>query len=241
MERYIKQIIFERIGERGQKFLIKSKVVLVGCGANGSIASELLTRAGIGELIIIDNDKIVLDNLQRQSLFKEKDVDHFKAVVAERELKEINSKVKITAFIERLEEKNLHLLSNSDLVLDCTDNFKTRFLINEYCVKNNIPWIFCAVLGSKGMTMNILPKFNYCLKCIFSEMENMPTADTAGIISSINHSTVAFMVTEALKILTKQEPSKDLVILDIWKQKIEHIKPKKNPKCLICLEGKKKV
>ncbi|RME55217.1 NAD(P)H-binding protein [Candidatus Woesearchaeota archaeon] len=242
--RYSRQIIYEKIGKEKQKLLESSKVVVVGCGALGSIASELLVRAGVGHIIIIDRDILEEHNLQRQTLFTEGDIGHAKAYAAAQHLKKINSHVIIDYHIDDLSHKNTDLLK-SNLVLDCTDNMHTRFLINEYCRKNKIPWIYTAVIESRGMMMSITPKRKHCFRCVFDEPSHVETCETAGILNTTPHALVAMQVTEAFKILTKQLSEKDLVNFDLWNLKLSKVKVKSNPQCPVCngvyeyLDGKK--
>jgi adenylyltransferase/sulfurtransferase len=241
--RYSRQIIYEKIGSERQKMIEKSKVAVVGAGALGSIACELLVRAGIGRLVIIDRDILEEHNLQRQALFTEEDIGKSKAAAAESHLKKINSKVKIETYITDLDHQNIDLL-RADLVLDCTDNLFTRFLINEYCRSKKIPWVYTAVIGCSGMLMNIIPKRKYCFRCIFEEASGLDTCETAGILNTTPHALVAMQVTQVLKIITKQPSEKDLINLDLWNLKLSRVKVKHNPKCPVCqgkyeyLEGK---
>src|SRR3989338_4173756 len=145
--RYLRQIVFEKIGPKRQEILNKSKVVVVGLGALGSIAAELLARAGIGKIVLIDRDFVELSNLQRQSLYDEGDIDKPKVVVAKDKLSKINAYIDISSHFVDLEYDNVDILK-SDMILDCTDNFYTRFVINDYAIKNNTPWIYAAVIGT---------------------------------------------------------------------------------------------
>ncbi|MEE8460906.1 MAG: ThiF family adenylyltransferase, partial [Acidobacteriota bacterium] len=186
-DRYSRQILFPAIGEAGQKRIQASKVVLVGCGALGTVSSEMLTRAGIGKLTLIDRDFVEKSNLQRQSLFTEKDAQQGlpKAAVAARELRAINSDVEIEGVIEDVTWQNIdRLCRDSDLIVDGTDNFETRFLINDFGVKENIPWIYGACVGSYGVAFAFQPNRSACLQCLFeqpTEVGTTETCDTAGI------------------------------------------------------------
>jgi adenylyltransferase/sulfurtransferase len=241
--RYSRQIIYEKIGKDRQKLLESSKVVVVGAGALGSVALELLARAGVGNLVIIDRDLLEEHNLQRQSLYTEDDLGKAKAALAYSHLKKINSSINIEYHITDLSHTNVDLLK-SDLVLDCTDNLATRFLINEFCRKNKIPWIYTAVIESRGMLLTIMPCRKFCFRCIFKESSGLDTCETAGILNTTPHALVAMQVTEAFKILTKQLPEKDLINFDLWNLKLSKIKVKQNLDCPVCqgkyeyLEGK---
>ncbi|HLC73472.1 MAG TPA: HesA/MoeB/ThiF family protein, partial [Candidatus Nanoarchaeia archaeon] len=162
--RYQKQELLSYIGNK-QEFLQKKVVAIVGLGAIGSNTANLLARAGIN-LILIDRDIVELENLQRQTLYDEKDIGKPKSIQAKKKLKLINSEIKIEAFVEDLNYKNIDELINSDLILDCSDNMETRFLINDYSIKNDIPWIYAAVLGVNAMSMNIVPQKTPCFRCI---------------------------------------------------------------------------
>jgi len=164
--RYSRQEIFSKIGKEGQNLLKKSKVAVVGLGATGSSSAELLARAGIGELILIDRDIVELNNLQRQSLYNENDVGNVKAEAIKNHLEKINSEIKIKALVMDLDYKNINEMK-ADLILDCSDNIETRNLINEYCRKNKLPWIYSGVIGDNGLVLNF--KDDYCFNCVFNK------------------------------------------------------------------------
>ena len=233
--RYARQVIFEKIGKERQKVLERSSVAVVGLGALGSVSSELLARAGIGNLILIDRDIIELSNLQRQSLFNESDIGKPKAVIVEKKLSKINSSIKLVAHFEDLVYDNIKdILKGSDIVLDCTDNFSTRLLINDFCIKNGIPWIYSAVIGSTGVCFNIMPG-KPCLSCIIKEPSSiLGTCDTEGILNTTPHAISSIQVTEALKILTKQDHAKEFIHYDIWANKLLKLKVKKSANCNAC-------
>src|SRR3989338_464158 len=232
--RYIRQVIFEKIGAEKQKLLEKSSVTVVGIGALGTVVSELLTRSGVKKLILIDRDVVELSNLQRQALFNEADVDKLKVFAAKEKLEKINSNIKIEAHCVDLDCENINLIK-SDLVIDCTDNFETRFLINDFCLKENIPWIYGAVIGSHGMTLNIFHKKTPCFRCVFKEPTKLlGTCDTEVIINTIPHVIAGIQVTEAIKILTKQAYNKELIYYDLWKNKITKTNAKKLNNCPSC-------
>ena len=233
--RYTKQIVFEKIGPKGQNLLKKSKVTVIGLGALGTRTAELLARAGIGNLILIDRDIVELSNLQRQTLFTEKDINRPKALAVLEHLKKINSQIKIRAVFKDINYKNIESNVKGDLIIDCTDNLETRFLINEFSIEKNIPWIFSSVIGSSGMLFNFIPKKTPCFKCIFSEPEtSLDTCDTEGIINTTASLISSIQVTEAFKILTHQPYIKELVYFDLWKSKLTKTKIKKLTKCPTC-------
>jgi adenylyltransferase/sulfurtransferase len=194
-----------------------------------------LTRAGIGNLILIDRDIVELQNLQRQTLFKESDINRPKALAAASHLKEINSDIKIRAVFKDINHKNIESNIKGDLILDCTDNLETRFLLNEFSIENNIPWIFTSVVGSSGMLFNFIPKKTPCFKCIFTEPDSsLDTCDTEGIINTTASLLSSMQVTEAFKILTHQPYLKDLIHFDLWKNKLTKTKIKKLSNCETC-------
>jgi len=188
-ERYSRQVLFAGIGQAGQDRLRRSCIAIVGCGATGSAAASLLARAGIGKLIIIDRDYVEFSNLQRQSLFDENDATESlpKALAASRKIKSFNSEVEVAPFANDLTPANLDLLEGAHLVLDGTDNFETRFLINDYCVSRGIPWIYSAAVGSYGATMNVMPGKTACLACLFPDAPSgmHETCETAGVLGSV--------------------------------------------------------
>ena len=246
--RYSRQILFSKIGKKGQELLNKSHVTIVGAGALGTSTAELLTRAGIGKLTIIDRDIIELNNLQRQSLYLEEDIDKPKAEVIKKRLKQINSEVEINSYVEDLDHTNMDLIK-SDLILDCTDNIETRQLINEYSIKNNVPWIYSSVIGSSGYILDIIPKETPCFNCLFNHVnpELLGSCETEGILNTTVKLISSIQTTEAIKILTKQDYSKELLYYDIWNNRLNKLKIKRDLGCIICnknqfpyLNGEKK-
>lgn len=231
LERYSRQILFQHIGEERQKLLMDSYAVVVGCGALGTVSSSYLTRAGIGHIRIIDRDFIEEGNLQRQILFDENDIAEGlpKAVAAQRKLQRVNTKINIEGIVTDVNYANIEgLTKDADIILDGTDNFETRFLINDSCVKNNIPWIYGACIGSRGLVMNIIPSKTPCLRCVFETMPQMgsfPTCDTAGVIGPIAGIIASLQVTEAIKILAEDYESinKTLIDIDVWDTKFKQI------------------
>ena len=231
LERYTRQILFQHIGEERQKVLMNSSAVVIGCGALGTVSSSYLTRAGIGQIRIIDRDFIEESNLQRQILFDENDISENlpKAIAAQRKLQKINTKIKIEGIVNDINYSNIDELTEGvDIIIDGTDNFETRFLINDFCVKNSIPWVYGACIGSKGLVMNIIPSETPCLRCVFETMPQIgsfPTCDTAGVIGPIAGIIASFQVAEAIKILTEDYGSvnKNLLEIDVWDTKLRQI------------------
>ena len=231
LERYSRQILFQHIDEDRQKKLIDSTVLLIGCGALGTVSSSYLVRAGIGQLRIIDRDFIEENNLQRQILFDEDDIleNVPKAIAAQKKLQRINPNIKVEGFVTDINYSNIEELTKDvDIIIDGTDNFETRFLVNDYCVKNSIPWVYGACIGSRGVVMNIIPSMTPCLRCVFETMPQMgsfPTCDTAGVIGPIAGIIASFQVTEAIKILTGNYDSvnKNLLEIDVWETNFRQI------------------
>ena len=224
LSRYHRQYLFKRIGEAGQRRLAASRVAVIGCGALGTVIVNTLGRAGVGFIRIVDRDYLELNNLQRQVLFDEEDLRENlpKAVAAGRKLKKINSAIQFEPVVSDVNFTNVErLIHDVDLVLDGTDNFETRFLINDACVKLKKPWIYGACIGSHGLTMTIVPGETACLRCVFESApppELTPTCDTAGIIAPASMVIGSLECTEALKFLTgnKADLNASLYSYDVW-------------------------
>ncbi len=242
-ERYSRQILFREIGATGQEKLLASRVLIVGCGALGASHAEMLARAGVGKLRIVDRDFVEFTNLQRQTLFKESDAAERlpKAVAAKTRIAEINSEIEVEALVADVNNSNVEsFISGCDLVLDGTDNFQVRYLLNDACIKNNVTWIYGAAVSSYGTTMTIIPGKTPCLRCIFDEMPDAgssPTCDTAGVIMPIIATVSATQVSEALKILVGDFASLhgSLMQFDVWANDRQRIKlDAPNPDCKCC-------
>jgi molybdopterin-synthase adenylyltransferase len=231
-ERYSKQIILDKIGTKGQQKIAESKVAIVGIGALGTVAAELLARSGVGELLLIDRDVVEKSNLQRQMLFSEKDIGQSKATSASKKLKEINSEIIIKEEAIHLNPENINLIQDYNLVLDCTDNLKTRFLLNDYCKQNNLKWIYSSAIKTKGYVMPIFPE-GPCLRCFLQEA-NLESCDTSGVINTITTSIASFQATLALKILMEISIEPHLFFFDIWNYDFKKIKVNKNKNCPTC-------
>jgi molybdopterin-synthase adenylyltransferase len=241
LDRYSRQTLFGPIGKEGQEQLRSASVLLVGCGALGTVLANNLCRAGVGHLIIADRDYVELNNLQRQILFDEDDVARHipKAIAAAEKLHRVNSDVHVEALVEDINADGIEtLVQAADLVLDATDNFETRYLLNDVCVKYQRPWIYSGVIASYGVTMNILPGNTACLRCVFPEMPlpgTTATCDTAGVLNGIVGAMTGIASTEALKILLKSEKiSRDLVTLDLWENVFDRIELPRQPDCPAC-------
>ena len=222
-DRYSRQVLFHGIGAEGQKRLAESRVAVVGCGATGSAVAALLARSGVGTLRIIDRDYVEASNLQRQTLFEEADAAESlpKAVAAARRIAAFNSEIVIEPKVADLIPANIEtLLGDTDLILDGTDNFETRYLVNDYAVQQLRPWIYAAAVGSYGVTLNVIPGETACLSCIFPEPPEgtVETCETAGILNSAVGVIAAIEATEALKFLVgaRERLRKSLLSLDVW-------------------------
>lgn len=242
-DRYSRQTLFGPIGKAGQEHLRTSSVAIIGCGALGTVLANNLCRAGIGRLVIADRDFIELNNLQRQILFDEDDIARRlpKAIAAAEKLRRVNSESKIEPLVEDINADGIeHLVQSVDLVLDATDNFETRYLLNDVCVKHQRPWIYSGVISSYGVTMNILPGDTPCLRCIFPEMPQpgtTPTCDTAGVLNGIVGAIAGVASTEALKILLKSDKtSRAMFWMDVWENTSERIELPRQPDCPTCGE-----
>jgi molybdopterin/thiamine biosynthesis adenylyltransferase len=232
-ERYSRQTLFAPIGMEGQKLISRKHVLLIGAGALGSGNAEVLARAGIGKLTIIDRDYVEESNLQRQQLYSEQDViDKLpKAAAAEKRLLEINHDLNITAIIgDATPEVMEEICQDVDLILDCTDNFETRMLINDISQKYNIPWIYGACVSSYGMSFTIIPGKTPCLNCLLKKIpiQGM-TCDTGGIIGPAAQMVIAHQSAEALKILVEdwEHIRQAFVSFDLWNNQYTNIKMSK--------------
>jgi adenylyltransferase/sulfurtransferase len=236
-------MLFQAMGREGQERLLASSAVLVGCGAIGAAAANLLVRAGIGRLRILDRDFVEPSNLQRQTLFDESDAREAlpKAVAAERKLRAINSDVQVEGVIADLSPRNAaELLSGFPLALDGTDNFETRFLVNDFAVKTQTPWIYAAALASYGVTMTILPGKTACLACLLESPGRSgveETCDTVGVLGPIVNLIASLQVVEALKLLSGRGSSLHgrLLSSDVWSGRFQSVQPARNPQCRVCV------
>lgn len=246
--RYSRQEIL--IGKEAQEKLSNSKLAIIGLGALGSTSSELSARAGIGKLKIIDRDIVEQSNLQRQSLYSEADIGKAKALAAKERLSQINSEIEIEEHVADINYKNIDLLSDCNLILDCSDNLYTRFLINEFSRKTSIPWIYSSAIQDYGQLM-LIEKGSPCFRCLFEETNAPGSCETMGVLNTISSSIAALQVNEAIKFLTRtgqqiNEPSaQKLIHLNINEARISSFKTTHNKACPACqgkyeyLEGRK--
>jgi adenylyltransferase/sulfurtransferase len=240
--RYSRQILFAGIGETGQEALLASHAVVVGCGALGSFHAAALARAGVGRITIIDRDYVEPSNLHRQWLFEECDAADAlpKAVAAQRRIASLNSAIRVRGVIADLTAENVaELLGDAGAILDGTDNFETRYLINDFAVSRGIPWIYGAAVGSYGLAMPVIPGRTACLRCVYPEPPSgaQPTCETAGVLNVIISAVASLQAADALKILSGNA---DLVqpritTMDLWSGGIRQIEsPARDPDCPTC-------
>jgi molybdopterin-synthase adenylyltransferase len=241
-DKYSRQILFAGLGLEGQERLSASRAVVVGCGAIGAAAANLLVRAGIGHVRIIDRDFVELSNLQRQTLFEEADARDAlpKAVAAERRLRAVNSDVRVEGIVADLTPRNAaELLSGFPLILDGSDNFETRFLVNDFAVHSNIPWIYAAAVSSYGVTMTIRPGQTPCLACLLETEDSSgleQTCDTVGVLGSAVQLIASLEVAEALKLLAGRTAALHgkLISSDVWTGRFQSLSVTKNVQCRAC-------
>src|SRR6202161_4857678 len=251
-EKYSRQILFAGIGAEGQEKLLGASVVLAGCGALGTVSANLLARAGVRRLRIIDRDFVEPSNLQRQTLFEEADARDAlpKSVAAERRLRAVNSSVSVEGIVADLTPNNAgDLLAGFPLILDGTDNFETRLLVNDAAISLNTPWIYAAAVGSYGVTMTIRPGQTACFACLVEKgdeaalrgasSQNEATCDTAGVLASAASAIASIEATEAIKFLAGKPESLHgrLVSCDVWSGKFQSIRVARNPECRACARG----
>ncbi len=241
-ERYSRQVLFAPIGAAGQEKIAAARVAIVGCGATGAAAAALLARAGVGTLTLIDRDFVEESNLQRQVLFEEEDARNAtpKAEAARRRIAAFNSQIAIHAHIADLVPGNIHeLLNGAQIVLDATDNFETRYLINDYSIEQAVPWIYAAAIGSYAASMNILPGQTACLACLFPKPPSgtVETCDTAGILNTAVNFAASLQVTETLKYLIGDLNAmrRTLLSYDLWtNERSEISSARPDSECEVC-------
>jgi molybdopterin/thiamine biosynthesis adenylyltransferase len=229
--RYSRQMRYPPIGEEGQRRLAASRALVCGCGALGSVIANTLVRAGVGKLRIVDRDFLELNNLQRQVLYDEADVAAAlpKAIAAAEKLRRINSSVEIEPIVADVEAGNiLALCDRCDVILDGTDNFETRFLLNEAAIKLKIPWVYGGCIGAEGQTLTILPGETPCFRCVMNEPPppgTSPTCDTAGIVGPIINVIASMQACEAIKILAghREATSRTLTLIDVWTNQLRQL------------------
>lgn len=244
LARYSRQILFPGIGEEGQRKLLRSRVAIVGAGALGTVIANHLVRSGVGYIRLIDRDLVEWSNLQRQILYTEEDARRQlpKAIAAQKRLKDINSTVTVDAVIADLNLENAEeLLTGMDVIVDGTDNFMTRFLINDVAVKYRIPWVHGAAVSSRGMHAVIKPGVTPCYRCLFPNVPsgNGETCDTVGVLSPLTDIIGSFQSMETMKLLVGAETTPNLEQIDIWdlSSMQMNISQGRNPDCPACAQG----
>jgi adenylyltransferase/sulfurtransferase len=241
-DRYSRQTRFGGIGEEGQRRIRNATVAVAGCGALGSFHAGALARAGVGRLLLIDRDYVEWSNLQRQWLYAEADARDAmpKAAAAAREIVRINSDVNAEAFVADLTPGNIHdLLESADLILDGTDNFETRYLLNDYAIERAIPWIYGGAVGSYGLAMPVLPGRTACLECIYPEPPSgpQPTCETAGVLNTITSLVASWQVSLALQILVTGTAEPKITIFDAWQSVARQLAmPERLADCPACAQ-----
>ena len=241
LDKYSRQTLFAPIGPEGQQKLRRSSAVIIGCGALGSASANALVRAGIGRLRVIDRDYVEESNLQRQLLFDESDAAENlpKAMAAATHLRRLNSDVEVEGVVADVDAGSIEAqIRGFDLILDGTDNFETRYLVNDAAIKLGVPWIYGAVVGSYGASLTVIPGRTPCLACVFPSPPQglQETCDTAGVISPAVAWTAAVQVTESFKILTGHldQLHSRLLAYDIWTSSFREITPAIDPECRAC-------
>lgn len=241
-ERYSRQILFAGIGEGGQEAIMRSHAAIAGCGALGSFHAAALARAGVGRLTIIDRDYVELSNLHRQWLFEEADAAEAlpKAKAAERRLRQINQEVAVEGVVADLTSENIErLLGSVDVILDGTDNFDARYLINDFAVSRGVPWIYGAAVGSYGLTMPVIPGTTPCLRCVYANPPAgaQPTCETAGVLNPAIAAVAALQVADALKLLSghTEKVRARIATIDVWEGTLRQIEaPDRDAECPCC-------
>ncbi len=223
LTRYKRQTIFPGIGEEGQHKLLEARVLVVGCGATGTVIANHLARAGVGHLTVADRDFIELNNLQRQLLYDEHDLAENlpKAAAAERKLRAINSEIEVRGLVTDVNAENIEaLIAGMTLVMDGTDNFETRYIVNDACVKHGIPWIYTGAVSSYGMSQTIIPGETACLRCLFADIPpagSVATCDTAGVVGPLVSVVASISATEAIKLMVGQgDLNRGIIHADVW-------------------------
>ncbi len=234
--RHSRQTILPEVGAEGQERLRHACVGIVGAGGLGSVAAELLVRAGVGRIVIMDYDLVELSNLQRQSLYTERDVGKPKALAAKERLAAIDRGIRVDASVRQLNLTTLALLDDADLVLDCTDNLQTRSLLNEWCMKTKRPFIYTGAVETRGMLYVVDPaeQGRACFNCIFDRLKSVENCEDFGVLNVTVHLAATLQAAEAMKILLKKPYTEGLVSFDAWDPRLERFAVRRNPSCPVC-------
>ena len=231
LDRYIRQMRYPPFGDEGQRRLVQSRALICGCGALGSVLANTLARAGVGHLRIVDRDFLELNNLQRQVLYDEDDVaDQLpKAIAASKKLRKINSSIEVEPIVADVDYTNVERLADgANILVDGTDNFETRYLLNDVAVKHGLPWVYGGCIGAEGQTMTIIPNETACLRCLMAEAPppgTAPTCDTAGILGPIVNVVASLQAIEVIKILSGYHDaiSRSLIVIDLWENRLRQV------------------
>lgn len=244
-DRYSRQVVFRGMGQAGQERLRSATVAVIGCGGLGSAAVNMLARSGVGLIIVADRDHVELSNLQRQVMFDEADAAAGvpKVMAAVRAVERVNSEVRVRPVAAEVGPANIErIITDADVVIDGTDNFETRYLLNDTCVKLGKPWVYGGAIGATGMTTTVIPGETACLRCLFPEPPpagTVVTSETEGVLASIVMAISAIQWTEAVKILLgdREHLNRDLLVFDLWTNNIERIvSPPRRPDCVCCVQ-----
>lgn len=236
-DRYSRQVLLPEIGPQGQAMLAKARAVVIGCGALGTHSLSLMVRAGVGSVTVVDRDVVELTNLQRQTLFSEKDVGRPKAEAAQERLRRVNSDVEVRGVVADVTAANVaDFIEGATVVVDATDNMETRYTVNDACVKAGVPWVYGGAVGVSGMVL-VVAGDGPCLRCVFPRPPRpgmLPTCNTVGIINTLPGTVSSIQVTEAIKVMTGKEHTPELMAVDVWNHDIHKIKVGRDPKCPAC-------
>ena len=226
----------KEIGRKGQEVLKNSSVIIIGAGGLGSNLANILVRSGIGKVVIVDDDTVDITNLHRQTVFDENDIGKYKSKVLEEKLRNVNNEVEIDGIVKKIDASNIEsLVKKFDIILDGTDDMKTRFIINEAAVKNNIPWIYTGVHSTYCIVKGIIPGKTACLRCFIDKIPPNLDPERDGILSNLPSIAASIEATETLRILLGKKPS-GLIIYDIWRQDFEVIELERNKNCTCCVK-----
>jgi adenylyltransferase/sulfurtransferase len=243
VNRYLRQTVLPEIGVRGQRVLSDSQVVVIGLGALGSVASDLLARAGVGRLRLVDRDIVELVNLQRQTLYAQADVDRTKAEAAAERLRAVNDSIHIEAVVKDVHAASVGtVLRDADLIVDGTDNLETRYLLNEAALAAKLPFVYAGALATYGMVFAIRTPETACFRCLNPRMPapgSLPTCETAGILNSVSAQVGAIQAGETIRLLLGERPSGDLLVVDGWQPDIQRIRVARRDDCPVCVKGER--
>lgn len=239
--RYSRQMLVPQLGREGQEKLLAARVGLVGCGALGSVIANHLVRSGVGHLRIADGDRVELHNLHRQMLYTEEDVKQRvpKAEAAARHLRRANSEVRVEPVVARIDETSIaEFATGLDVLVDGTDNFATRFVLNEHAVRSGTPWVYGGVIGTTGMSMTVVPGEGPCLRCFLREpptLEQSPNAETAGVLSVTVAILASLEAAEVMKLIVDSSArNRGLLVVDVWECSLERLDLSRDPACPSC-------